>query len=117
MSQISTVEASAVAAAEALNSQRRRRLLTLLGGVVAVAAGTASAQLPTVSFSDRTQASGLSNLHNGGPSFHELDLFGSAVVVGDFNRDGRMVEAVRAIGKGEFGSTWIEEAEPFVISI
>lgn len=38
MSQISTVEASAVAAADALNSQRRRRLLTLLGGVVAAAA-------------------------------------------------------------------------------
>ncbi|MBX3519284.1 MAG: dual specificity protein phosphatase family protein [Xanthobacteraceae bacterium] len=33
------------------------------------------------------------------------------------NRDGRMVEAVRAIGKGEFGSAWIEEAEPFVIKI
>lgn len=33
------------------------------------------------------------------------------------NRDGRMVEAVRAIGKGSFGGTWIEEAEPFVIKI
>jgi len=33
------------------------------------------------------------------------------------NRQGRMVEAVRAIGKGEFGSAWIEEAEPFVIKV
>ncbi len=33
------------------------------------------------------------------------------------NRQGRMVEAVRAIGKGEFGNAWIEEAEPFVIQI
>ena len=32
-------------------------------------------------------------------------------------RDGRMVEAVRSIGKGSFGTTWIEEAEPFVITI
>lgn len=32
-------------------------------------------------------------------------------------RQGRMVEAVRAIGKGSFGSTWIEEAEPFVLKI
>lgn len=32
-------------------------------------------------------------------------------------RQGRMVEAVRAIGKGNFGSSWIEEAEPFVIRI
>lgn len=32
-------------------------------------------------------------------------------------RKGRMVEAVRAIGKGSFGGTWIEEAEPFVIKI
>jgi predicted protein tyrosine phosphatase len=32
-------------------------------------------------------------------------------------RKGRMVEAVRAIGKGNFGTTWIEEAEPFVIKI
>ncbi|HMN51867.1 MAG: tyrosine protein phosphatase [Xanthobacteraceae bacterium] len=32
-------------------------------------------------------------------------------------RGGRMVEAVRAIGKGDFGSGWIEEAEPFVIKI
>jgi predicted protein tyrosine phosphatase len=32
-------------------------------------------------------------------------------------RQGRMVEAVRAIGKGDFGSGWIEEAEPFVIKI
>jgi len=33
------------------------------------------------------------------------------------NRNGRMVEAVQAIGKGSFGGTWIEEAEPFVIKI
>ncbi len=33
------------------------------------------------------------------------------------NRRGRMVEAVRAIGKGDFGNGWIEEAEPFVIKI
>lgn len=33
------------------------------------------------------------------------------------NRNGRMVEAVRAIGKGSFGGTWVEEAEPFVIKI
>lgn len=32
-------------------------------------------------------------------------------------RQGRMVEAVRSIGKGEFGNAWIEEAEPFVITI
>lgn len=32
-------------------------------------------------------------------------------------RNGRMVEAVRAIGKGEFGTSWIDEAEPFVIKI
>lgn len=32
-------------------------------------------------------------------------------------RQGRMVEAVRAIGKGNFGTSWIEEAEPFVIKI
>jgi predicted protein tyrosine phosphatase len=32
-------------------------------------------------------------------------------------RRGRMVEAVRAIGKGSFGGAWIEEAEPFVIKI
>ncbi len=32
-------------------------------------------------------------------------------------RQGRMVDAVRAIGKGDFGSGWIEEAEPFVITI
>jgi predicted protein tyrosine phosphatase len=32
-------------------------------------------------------------------------------------RQGRMVEAVRAIGKGSFGGAWIEEAEPFVIKI
>jgi predicted protein tyrosine phosphatase len=32
-------------------------------------------------------------------------------------RKGRMVEAVRAIGKGSFGGTWIDEAEPFVIKI
>ncbi len=32
-------------------------------------------------------------------------------------RNGRMVEAVRAIGKGNFGSGYIEEAEPFVIRI
>ncbi len=43
---------------------------------------------PTVSFSDRTAVAGLSCVHNGGPSFHELDWMCSAVVVGDFNRDG-----------------------------
>lgn len=32
-------------------------------------------------------------------------------------RNGRMVEAVRGIGKGSFGTAWIEEAEPFVIKI
>jgi predicted protein tyrosine phosphatase len=32
-------------------------------------------------------------------------------------RNGRMVEAVRAIGKGDFGGGYIEEAEPFVIKI
>jgi predicted protein tyrosine phosphatase len=32
-------------------------------------------------------------------------------------RQGRMVEAVRGIGKGTFGGAWIEEAEPFVIKI
>jgi predicted protein tyrosine phosphatase len=32
-------------------------------------------------------------------------------------RQGRMVDAVRAIGKGSFGGAWIEEAEPFVIKI
>lgn len=32
-------------------------------------------------------------------------------------RGGRMVDAVHAIGKGEFGNAWIEEAEPFVIKI
>lgn len=32
-------------------------------------------------------------------------------------RNGRMVEAVRGIGKGNFGTNWIEEAEPFVIKI
>lgn len=66
----------------------RSAIAEIAAGVVALAAGAANAQLPVVSFSDRTQASGLSNIHNGGPSFHELDLFGSAVVVGDFNRDG-----------------------------
>ncbi len=33
------------------------------------------------------------------------------------DRRGRMVEAVRGIGKGDFGNNWIEEAEPFVITI
>lgn len=32
-------------------------------------------------------------------------------------RRGRMVEAVRAIGKGDFGGGYIEEAEPFVIKV
>ncbi|MBK8007066.1 MAG: dual specificity protein phosphatase family protein [Rhizobiales bacterium] len=32
-------------------------------------------------------------------------------------RQGRMVEAVRAIGKGSFGGAWVDEAEPFLIKI
>ena len=32
-------------------------------------------------------------------------------------RQGRMVDAVRAIGRGDFGGGFIEEAEPFVIRI
>jgi len=41
------------------------------------------------------------------------------VAFGDklLGREGRMVDAVRAIGKGSFGGAWIEEAEPFVIKI